>query len=146
MGSKGQESSVQGQRSADAHLGLVLLPEAPGAGLADARKSFRPSLCVSPRGRAHPPGVGGSPHAVLTCRMAPYSRSSTSRGSSPALGRWSGSAQRKSRLLRPPLRTTPGQPAARSPLPASLARGRGAPSGPEPAPAPGPGPIPHRKG
>lgn len=44
----------------------------------------------------------------LTCRMAPYSRSSTSRGSLPTLGSRSGSEQRKSRLLRPPLQTHSG--------------------------------------
>lgn len=47
--------------------------------------------------------------------MAPYSRSSTSRGSSPTLGRWSGSEQRKSRLLRPPLQTHTRARSARRP-------------------------------
>lgn len=49
------------------------------------------------------------PSLPLTCRMAPYRRSSTSRGSSPTLGRWFGSEHRKSRLLRPPLQIHTGQ-------------------------------------
>lgn len=55
------------------------------------------------------------PSLPLTCRMAPYSRSSTSRGSSPTLGRWFGSEHRKSRLLRPPLQIHTGQAQQKSP-------------------------------
>lgn len=55
------------------------------------------------------------PSFPLTCRMAPYSRSSTSRGSSPTLGRWFGSEHRKSRLLRPPLQIHTGQAQQKSP-------------------------------
>jgi len=38
-----------------------------------------------------------------TCRICPYRRRSTFRGSSPRLGCFSGKAQRNSLLLRPPL-------------------------------------------
>lgn len=52
MGSKGQESSVQGQRSADAHLGLVLLPKAPGAGFGRRAQVLPPEpLRLTPRTR-----------------------------------------------------------------------------------------------
>lgn len=62
--------------------------------------------------------------------MAPYSRNSTSRGSSPTLGRWSGSEQRKSRLLRPPLQTHTRARSARRPGARPRARPRGASRGP----------------
>ena len=100
-------------------------------------------------------GVGsqghGGPHSPLTCRMAPYSRSSTSRGSSPTLGRWSGSEQRKSRLLRPPLQTHNRARSSRRPLhrpgvqvPRPAPRALGPPRAQKRRESPGPEPNPAR--
>ena len=44
-----------------------------------------------------------------TCKMAPYIRRSTWRGSSPTECTWSGKVHRYSRLLSPPLRNTKHQ-------------------------------------
>lgn len=108
---EGRWTARGGSRTPAAGQSAEGLRPAPSTAQASAQNRQVPA--PAPRrlglGGAGPPASPvGRPRSGLTCRMAPYSRSSTSRGSSPTLGRWSGSEQRKSKLLRPPLRTTRG--------------------------------------